>query len=132
MHCCCVLITGYIVYKSLNPAWLGFPIRDQEVGCVDWKGFSVPASACGNAECWLPPDTPPPPSPEFVSAGLAWGQLFAVSQVMLVAQGTHFENPLFQGTFLGTYWNTQQIPWDKRWASCPPFRVPGSFEGCPS
>lgn len=75
---------------------------------MDWKGFSVPASACGNAECWLPPppDTPPPPSPEFGSAGLAWGQLFAVSQMMLVAQGIHFENPLFQGTFLGTYWNT--------------------------
>ena len=117
MHCCCVLITGYIVYKSLSPAWLGFPIRDQEVGCVDWRGFSVaarvriPCRACANAEHWLPPTPhPPPPSPKFGSAGLGWGRLFAVSQVMLMVQGTHFENPLFQGKFLGTYWNTQQIP----------------------
>ena len=94
------------------------------MGRVDRKGFSVPGvSESPTGSVLVPhlqsPPCPAPrssPLPEFGSAGLGWGQLFAASQVTLMVQGTHFENPLLQGKFLGTYWSTQPVPQGRRWA----------------
>ena len=116
--------------------WTGSGPCGPEVGRVDWKGFSVPGLSESPARPVLVPPLQSPPClaphssllPEFGSVGLGWGQLFAASQVMLMVQGTRFENTLLQGRFLGTYWKTQLVPQGRRWARCPP-PPPSEFLG---
>lgn len=99
-------------------------------GLLCSRPVRIPCQACASPPLQSPPCLAPNSSllPEFGSVGLGWDQLFAASQVMLMVQGTHFENTLLQGKFLGTYWNTQLVPQGRRWALCPP-PPPSEFLG---